>query len=60
MTTSSEISRRALLRGATLTVGAAALLRAGFNPRAARAQDALPAGTVHSFATGGVRFHTYV
>ena len=60
MTTSSEISRRALLRGATLTVGAAALLRAGFTPRAARAQDALPAGTVHSFATGGVRFYTYV
>ncbi len=60
MTQSNDLSRRDLLKGATLTVGAAALLRTALNPTAARAQDALPAGTVHSFSKGGVTFHTYV
>ena len=54
------INRRALLRGAALTAGAVALIRGGLLPTAVRAQGALPAGTVHSFAKAGVRFHTYV
>jgi len=60
MTTSTPLSRRALLQGATLTIGAAALLRTALTPTFAKAQGALPSGTVHSFATGGVKFHTYV
>ncbi|MEO1551233.1 MAG: MBL fold metallo-hydrolase [Pseudomonadota bacterium] len=54
------LSRRAVLRGATLTLGAAALLRTALTPNAARAQGELSPGTVHSFSTGGVTFHTYV
>jgi glyoxylase-like metal-dependent hydrolase (beta-lactamase superfamily II) len=58
---SSDISRRALLKGATLTVGVAALLQQALRPLPSAAQSAdLPSGTVHSFATGGVTFHTYV
>ena len=58
---STDISRRSLLKGATLTVGAAALLQQTLRPTAAIAQsDELPAGTLHSFASGGVAFHTYV
>lgn len=57
---STKLSRRALLKGATLTVGATALLKASFAPTIAKAQGELPAGTVHSFAKGGVKFHTYV
>ncbi|MEM1428351.1 MAG: MBL fold metallo-hydrolase [Pseudomonadota bacterium] len=53
-------SRRDLLKGAGLTIGAAALLRTSLAPAPARAQGDLPPGTVHSFAQGGVRFHTYV
>ena len=56
----TDLARRDLLKGAALTLGAATLLRTALAPRAARAQDALPAGTVHRFATGGVTFHTYV
>ena len=57
----TPISRRALLRGATLTVGATALLQQTLRPLPAVAQSGdLPAGTLHSFATGGVTFHTYV
>ncbi|WP_420860568.1 DUF2218 domain-containing protein [Algirhabdus cladophorae] len=59
-TQTSELSRRDLLKGVTLTVGAAALLRTGLAPTAAVAQGDLPAGTVHSFSKGGVTFHTYV
>lgn len=59
MTNAPMLSRRALLQGATLTVGAAALLRTALTPSPARAQD-MPAGTVHSFAKGGVGFHSYV
>ncbi|MFK7753022.1 MAG: MBL fold metallo-hydrolase [Sedimentitalea sp.] len=60
MTQANSLSRRALLKGATLTVGAAALLRGAATPNMAQAQSAMPSGTVHSFAKGGVRFHTYV
>ena len=57
----TPISRRSLLQGATLTVGAAALLQQTLRPTQAIAQsDELPAGTLHSFTTGGVSFHTYV
>ncbi|WP_136443630.1 MBL fold metallo-hydrolase [Pacificoceanicola onchidii] len=56
----NTISRRALLKGATLTAGAIALLRGGLAPSAALAQGEMPGGTVHSFAQGGLRFHTYV
>ncbi|MEM9317966.1 MAG: MBL fold metallo-hydrolase [Pseudomonadota bacterium] len=55
-----RISRRALLQGATLTVGAATLLRTALTPDPARAQGDLPPGTLHSFSKGGVTFHTYV
>ncbi|MEM1233980.1 MAG: MBL fold metallo-hydrolase [Pseudomonadota bacterium] len=55
-----SLNRRELIRGAALTAGAMALVRGVLEPNAAPAQGALPAGTVHSFATGGVRFHTYV
>ncbi|MEM8852232.1 MAG: MBL fold metallo-hydrolase, partial [Pseudomonadota bacterium] len=42
-------------------MGALALLRGAFVPTAARAQgNSLPAGTLHSFSIGGVKFHTYV
>ncbi|MGH1464752.1 MAG: MBL fold metallo-hydrolase [Cognatishimia sp.] len=59
--TQNTISRRGLLRGATLTLGAAALLQQTFRPSPVRAQSGdLPAGTIHSFTTGGVTFHTYV
>ncbi|MEO1701029.1 MAG: MBL fold metallo-hydrolase [Pseudomonadota bacterium] len=55
-----EISRRNILKGAVLTAASAALIKGEpFAPQA-KAQGALPAGTVHSFATGGVKFHTYV
>lgn len=59
--TQQTISRRGLLKGATLTLGAAALLRQTFQPSPVLAQSGdLPAGTLHSFATNGVTFHTYV
>jgi glyoxylase-like metal-dependent hydrolase (beta-lactamase superfamily II) len=59
--TQNTISRRGLLQGATLTLGAAALLQQTFRPKPAMAQSQeLPPGTIHSFATGGVTFHTYV
>lgn len=54
------VSRRNMLKGTALTLGAATLLRSALKPTLAQAQGALPAGTVHSFATGGVTFHTYV
>lgn len=54
------LNRRALLSGAALTAGAVALIRGGLMPTPARARDAMPAGTTHSFAKGGVTFHTYV
>ncbi|MEO0544942.1 MAG: hypothetical protein AAFY99_14090 [Pseudomonadota bacterium] len=55
------VSRRALLKGATLTIGAAALLRSALAPTPVRAQGGdLPAGTLHSFTKGGVTFHTYI
>lgn len=59
-TSSPALSRRDLLKGTALTLGAATLLRSALVPSVARAQGALPPGTVHSFATGGVTFHTYV
>lgn len=60
MTTTPMLSRRSLLKGATLTVGAATFLRTALKPGLASAQGDLPPGTVHSFAKGGVTFHTYV
>ncbi|MEL7343973.1 MAG: MBL fold metallo-hydrolase [Pseudomonadota bacterium] len=54
------LNRRAILKGAALSAGAAALIRGSFTPHIARAQGALPAGTVMSFAKGGATFHTYV
>ncbi|WP_172839407.1 MBL fold metallo-hydrolase [Tateyamaria omphalii] len=54
------LNRRALLQGATITAGAAGLIRGSFAPTPARAQGALPAGTVHAFVSSGVTFHTYV
>lgn len=61
MTNSPLLSRRALLKGATLTVGAAALLRTALSPNPVQAQGGdLPAGTIHTFSKGGVTFHTYV
>ena len=56
----NTLNRRALLKGAALTAGAAALIRGSFAPAPVQAQGALPAGTVHTFAKGGVTFHTYV
>lgn len=58
--TSPELSRRDLLKGATLTLGAATLLKTALTPTNARAQGDLPPGTVHSFSKGGVTFHTYM
>jgi glyoxylase-like metal-dependent hydrolase (beta-lactamase superfamily II) len=59
--TSPTLSRRTLLKGATLSIGAAALLRETLKPLPVRAQGGdLPAGTVHTFSKGGVTFHTYV
>ncbi|MEM9145552.1 MAG: MBL fold metallo-hydrolase [Pseudomonadota bacterium] len=57
---STILDRRAFLGAATLSAGAIALLKGGLLPAPARAQGELPPGTVHSFAKGGVRFHTYV
>ncbi|MGR3512818.1 MAG: MBL fold metallo-hydrolase [Paracoccaceae bacterium] len=58
---SAQLSRRALLQGATLTLGAAAFLRGALTPAPALAQSGdMPAGTLHSFSKGGVTFHTYV
>lgn len=54
------VSRRNMLKGTALTLGAATLLRSALKPTLAQAQGALPTGTVHSFATGNVTFHTYV
>ncbi|MEM9435632.1 MAG: MBL fold metallo-hydrolase [Pseudomonadota bacterium] len=55
-----NLNRRQLIQGAALTAGAMALVRGVTEPTFAQAQGALPAGTVHSFAKGGVTFHTYV
>lgn len=55
-----SLNRRQLIQGAALTAGAMALVRGVAEPTLAQAQGALPSGTVHSFATGGVTFHTYV
>ncbi len=57
----STLSRRDLFKGMALTAGAIALIRAGLTPDIAGAQQGdMPPGTVHSFAKGGVTFHTYV
>lgn len=58
--TANTLNRRDLLKGTALTLGAATLLRTALAPTPVKAQGDLPAGTVHSFATGGVTFHTYV
>ncbi|MEO0343170.1 MAG: MBL fold metallo-hydrolase [Pseudomonadota bacterium] len=55
-----KLSRRDLLQGAVLTAGAAAFLKTALTPSTAHSQGALPPGTVHSFSTSGVTFHTYV
>ena len=58
----NTLTRRDLFAGAGLSLGAVALIRAGFTPTAAHADGHgdLPPGTVHSFASGGVTVHTYV
>lgn len=60
MNTPNKLTRRSLLKGATMTIGTAAFLRSALRPSIAQAQGDLPAGTVHSFAKNGVTFHTYV
>lgn len=55
-----QLSRRALMKGAVLSTGAAALLQTALVPAKAQAQDAASTGTVHTFSKGGVTFHTYV
>ncbi|MEO1563321.1 MAG: MBL fold metallo-hydrolase [Pseudomonadota bacterium] len=60
MTASLNLSRRRLLQGSAITVGTAAFLKTALKPVPAMAQGEMPAGTVHSFAKGGVTFHTYV
>lgn len=55
-----DMNRRAMLKGAILSAGALALIRGTTAPTPAHAQGEMPAGTVHSFAKGGVTFHTYV
>ncbi|MEM7290293.1 MAG: MBL fold metallo-hydrolase [Pseudomonadota bacterium] len=58
--TNFDLNRRNLLKGAALTIGASTLLNTSLKPKIVQAQGALPSGTVHSFSTGGVKFHTYV
>lgn len=58
--THPSLNRREVLQGAALTLGAATLLTGALTPHVTRAQGDMPPGTVHSFATGGVTFHTYV
>jgi glyoxylase-like metal-dependent hydrolase (beta-lactamase superfamily II) len=58
--TKTTLNRRDLLKGTALTLGAATLLRTALTPTAVQAQGEMPPGTVHSFAKGGVTFHTYV
>ncbi len=59
-TTSTTLSRRDLLKGATLTIGAASFLKSALAPSIASAQGDMPPGTLHSFSKGGVTFHTYL
>ncbi|MEO0484899.1 MAG: MBL fold metallo-hydrolase [Pseudomonadota bacterium] len=56
----NSLSRRGFFQGAALSAGAVALIRAGLTPTPVRAQGQIGAGTVMSFAKGGVDFHTYV
>ncbi|MEM6304204.1 MAG: MBL fold metallo-hydrolase [Pseudomonadota bacterium] len=56
----NTLNRRALIKGAALTAGAVALIKGTTAPSPALAQGDMPPGTVHSFAKGGVTFHTYV
>lgn len=56
----NHLSRRGLFKGAALSAGAIALIRAGIAPTPVRAQGAMSAGTVVSFAKAGVTFHTYI
>lgn len=60
MTDTSMLSRRAILQGAMLSLGAAALLKTALAPSRVLAQGDIPSGTVHSFTQRGVSFHTYV
>ncbi len=59
-TSTNTINRRTLLKGSALTIGAATLLQTALKPTATLAQTGAPLGTVHSFAKGGIAFHTYV
>lgn len=56
----TTMNRRNFLEGVAYSAGAIALLRAGFTTTPVHAQQQMGAGTVHSFSTGGVSFHTYV
>lgn len=60
MTDTPMLSRRALLTGATVTLGNATFLRTALTPTPALAQGDVPPGAIHSFAKSGVKFHTYV
>lgn len=57
----SDLTRRDMMKGAALSLGAAALIKTSLLPEAAMAQfDNMGPGDVVSFARGGVTFHTYV
>lgn len=56
----ANLNRRQLLQGFAYSAGAVALFTAGFRSAPAQAQQEMGAGTVHSFSSGGVTFHTYV
>jgi len=56
----TKLNRRRLLEGFAFSAGAVALLRAGFRSTPVQAQQQVGAGTVHSFSTGGVTFHSYI
>ena len=57
---SLHINRRKFLEGMALSAGAVALLKAGLRSDPVHAQQQMGAGVTHSFAQGGVTFHTYV
>ncbi len=57
---SLHINRRKFLEGMALSAGAVALLKAGLQSDPVHAQQQMGAGVTHSFAQGGVTFHTYV
>lgn len=55
-----NLTRRDFFHGMALSAGALAMVKVGLQPTPAKAQDAMPSGTLHTFNKGGVNFHTYV